>query len=73
VHSHVTSLLDDTRLELRELKARSRLLSACISCPMIRFDLEASAIDIKDLKHILDHTSRYTVLTPLCSVWFSQG
>jgi hypothetical protein len=30
--------------------------------------LEASAVEIKDLKHILDYASRYTILTPLCIV-----
>jgi hypothetical protein len=58
LHSHVASLLDSARLELRELKARSALLGACTSCPVLRSDLEASAIEIKDLKHKLDHSSR---------------
>jgi hypothetical protein len=31
VHSHIASLLDDARLELRELKAHSTLLGACTS------------------------------------------
>jgi hypothetical protein len=68
MNSHVASLLDGTRLELRELKARSRLLCACTSCPMLRSDLEASAVEIKDLKHILDHASRYSVLSPPCEL-----
>jgi hypothetical protein len=51
-------------MELRELKARSTLLGACTSCPLLRSDLEASTIEIKDLKHKLDHSSRYTVLSP---------
>jgi hypothetical protein len=58
LHSHVASLLDSARLELRELKARSVLLGACTSCPVLRSDLEACAIEIKDLKHKLDHSSR---------------
>jgi hypothetical protein len=66
VHSHVASLLDDARLELRELKARSTLLGACTSCPMLRYDLEAAAVEIKDLKHKLDHYSSYIVLSPPC-------
>jgi hypothetical protein len=53
---------------LRELKAHFILLGACITCPLLRSDLEASAIEIKDLKRRLDHASRYTVLTPLCVV-----
>jgi hypothetical protein len=68
VHSHVTSLLDDAKLELRELKARSTLLDACMSYPVLRSNLEASVVEIKDLKHKLDHSSRYTILSPPCIV-----
>jgi hypothetical protein len=53
-------------LELRELKTRSTLLGACTNCPLLRSDLEASVVDIKDLKHKLDHSSHYTILSPLC-------
>jgi hypothetical protein len=63
IHSHVAGLLDSVRLELRELKASSTLLGACTSCLVLRSDLEAAAIEIKDLKHKLDHFSRYTVLS----------
>ncbi len=68
VYSHVASLLDSARLKLREFKARSTLLGACTSCPVLRSDLEASAVEIKDLKHKLDHSSRYTILSPPCVV-----
>jgi hypothetical protein len=61
VHSHVASLLDDARLELRELKARSTLLGACTTCPLLRSDVEAAAIEIKDLKNKLDHSSHYPI------------
>jgi hypothetical protein len=64
VHSHMAILLDSARLELRELKAHSTLLGACTTCPLLRSDLEAVAVKIKDLKHKLDHSSRYTVLSP---------
>jgi hypothetical protein len=64
IHSHVAGLLDGARLELRELKARSILLGACTSCPMLRSDLEAAAVEIKNLKHKIDHSSRYTILFP---------
>jgi hypothetical protein len=37
-----------------------------MSCPVLRSDLKASTVDIKDLKHKLDHSSRYIVLSPLC-------
>ena len=35
---------------------------------MLISDLEASAVEIKDLKHKLDHSSRYTILTPPCEL-----
>jgi hypothetical protein len=71
VHSHVASLLDGARLELRELKAHSALLDACTTCPFLRSDLEATVIEIKDLKHKLDYYSRYTVLSPPCEACVS--
>jgi hypothetical protein len=71
IHSHVAGLLDSARLELRELKSRSTLLGACTSCPVLRSDLEAAAVEIKDLKHKLDHFSRYTVLSPPCEACVS--
>jgi hypothetical protein len=71
VHSHVASLLDGARLELRELKARSTLLGACTTCPLLRSDLETATIEIKDLKPKVDHSSRYTVLSPSCEACVS--
>jgi hypothetical protein len=70
-HSHVASLLDGARLELRELKARSTLLGACTTCPLLRSDFEASAVEIKNLRHKIDHSSHYTILSPLCGVCVS--
>jgi Fe-S cluster biogenesis protein NfuA len=71
VYSFVASLFDGARLELRELKASSTLLGACTSCPLLRSDLEAAVIEIKDLKHKLDHSSRYTILSPPCEACLS--
>jgi hypothetical protein len=71
IHSHVVGLLDGVRLELRELKARSILLDARTSCSMLRFDLEAAVVEIKDLKHKLDHSSSYTILSPPCEACVS--
>jgi hypothetical protein len=71
IHSHVASLLHCVRLELRELKARCTLLCACTSCPLLRSDLKAAVIEIKDLKHKLDHSSRYTILSPPCEACVS--
>jgi hypothetical protein len=71
IHSHVASLFDGARLELRELKARSTLLGACTSCPLLRSDLRAAAVEIKDLKNKRDHSSRYTILSPPCEACIS--
>jgi hypothetical protein len=71
IHSHFASLLGGVRLELRELKARSTLLGACTTCPLLRSDLEVAAVEIKNLKHKLNHSSHYTILSPLCEACVS--
>jgi hypothetical protein len=68
VHAQVASQLDGAKLELRELKARSLLLNACTSCPLLKFDLKACSIEIKELKYKLDHSFRYSVLSPPCEM-----
>jgi hypothetical protein len=71
LYFRVASFLDGARLEVTELKAHSTLLGVCTTCPLLRSDLEASTIEIKDLKHKLDHSSRYSVLSPPCEVCVS--
>jgi hypothetical protein len=71
IHSHIASFPDGARLELREVKAHSRLLGACTSCPLLRSGLEAAAIEIKDIKHKLDHSSCYTILSSPCEACVS--
>ncbi len=71
IHSHVAGLLDSARLEIREFKARSTLLVAYTSCSLLRSYLEATAIEIKDLKHKLDHSSCYTILSSSCKACVS--
>jgi hypothetical protein len=46
-------------------------LGACTSCKLVRSDLEAVTIEIKDLNHKLDHSSRYTVLSTPCEACVS--
>jgi hypothetical protein len=38
---------------------------------LLRSDLDAAAVEIKDLKHKLDHSSRYTILSPPCEACVS--
>jgi hypothetical protein len=71
VHSHVASFLDGARLELRELKTRFTLLGACTTYSLLRSNLKAGAVEIKNLKHKLDHSSHYTILSPLCEACVS--
>jgi glutamate racemase len=67
VHPQVASQLKGAKLELRELKAHSLLLGGCTNYPLLRSDLEACAIEIKDLKHQIAHSSRYIVLSSPCN------
>jgi hypothetical protein len=71
VYSHVASLLDSARLELRELKAYSSLLGAYTSCSLLIYDLKAFTIEIKDLKYKLNHSSHYTILCHPCVMYSS--
>jgi hypothetical protein len=71
VHSHVASLFDGARLELREVKAHSILLGACTTCPLLRSDLEIAVVEIKNLKYKFDHSFHYTILSPPCEVCVS--
>jgi hypothetical protein len=67
-HTQVVSQLKGAKLELKELNARSLLLGACTSCPMLRSNLEAYDVEIKELKYKLDHSSRYSVLSAPCEM-----
>jgi hypothetical protein len=68
VHTQVASQPKGVKLELKELKAHPLLLSACTSCPKLKSDLEACSIDIKELKHKIDHSSRYRAFSPPCEI-----
>jgi hypothetical protein len=68
VHTQVASQLKGVKLELKEIKARSLLLGACTSCPMLKSELEACSIDIKELKQRCHQSSRYQVFSPPCEV-----
>jgi hypothetical protein len=68
MHTQAASQLKGTKSKLRELKARSLLLGSCTSCPLLNSDLEASVVEIKELKHKLDHSSHYSVFSSLCEM-----
>jgi hypothetical protein len=50
MHTQVASQLKGAKLKIKELKARSLLLGACTSCHMLKSDMEACSIEIKELK-----------------------
>jgi hypothetical protein len=50
MHTQVASQLKGAKLEIKELKARFLLLGACTSCHMLKSDMEACSIEIKELK-----------------------
>jgi hypothetical protein len=68
VHTQVASQFKGDKLEPKELKARSLLVGAYTSCPILKSDLEACSIEIKELKQRLDHSSYYKVFAPSCEV-----
>jgi hypothetical protein len=71
VLTHVASQLKCAKLELKDLKARPLLLGACTSCLMLKFNLVACSIEIKELKHKIDHSSRYRIFCPPCEMCYS--
>jgi hypothetical protein len=68
LHTQVASQLERFKLELEKLKACSLLLGACTNCPLLKSDSEACSVEIKELKHKLNYSSRYSVLSPLCEI-----
>jgi hypothetical protein len=50
VYTQVASQLKGAKMEVKELTAHSLLLSTCTSCHMLKSNLEAGSIEIKELK-----------------------
>jgi hypothetical protein len=69
VHTQVASQLKGAKLKVKELKTYFLLLTACISCPIQKYDLEACSIEIKELKQRPDHSSRYKIFSSTCEVY----
>jgi hypothetical protein len=68
VHTQVASQLKGAKLELKELKPHPLLLGACTNCPILKSDLEACSLEMKELKHKIDHSSCYRVFSPPCEM-----
>jgi hypothetical protein len=61
VHTQVASQLKCAKLELKELKARSLLLGACLECPMLKLELDARSLKVKELEKKLLEKPRVSV------------
>jgi hypothetical protein len=68
VCTQVTSQLKDVKLELRELKAHSLLLVACLECPKLKLELNAHFLKVKELKTKLLEKPRVSITLPRCEV-----
>jgi hypothetical protein len=61
---HLANAISSFNLKHRIRKAGCH--SVYTSCPLLKSNLEACAIEMIELKHKLDHSSRYSVLSPPC-------
>jgi hypothetical protein len=68
VHTQVTSQLKGGKLELKELKARSLLLGACLECPKLKLELDAHSLKLKEPETKLLEKPRVSVTSPPCEV-----
>jgi hypothetical protein len=56
------------KLELKELKARSLLLGACLECPKLKLELDAHSLKVKELETKLLEKPCVLVTSPPCEV-----
>jgi hypothetical protein len=68
VHTQVVSQLNSAKLELKELKAHSLLLGACLECPKHKLELDARSLKVKELETKLLQKPRILVTSPPCEV-----
>jgi hypothetical protein len=66
VHAQVASRLESTICELNELKARPSLLGACLECPKLKLELDASYLKVKKLETKLLEKSHILVSSSPC-------
>jgi hypothetical protein len=66
VHSQVASELESIICELNELKAKPSLLDACLECPKLKFELDASSLNVKKLETKLLEKSHVSVSSSPC-------
>jgi hypothetical protein len=68
VHTQVASQLKGAKLELKELKARSLLLGACLEYPKLKLELDTHSLKVKELETKLLEKPRVLVTSPPCEI-----
>jgi hypothetical protein len=68
VHTQVASQLKGAKFELKEIKAHSLLLGACLECPKLKLELDACSLKVKELETKLLEKPRVSVTSPTCEV-----
>jgi hypothetical protein len=68
VHSQVASQLKGAKMEVKELKAHSLLLVACLECPKLKLELDARSLKVKELETKLLEKPCISVTSPPCKV-----
>jgi hypothetical protein len=64
VHTQFASQLKGVKLELKELRARSLLLGACLECPKLKLELDARSLKVKELETKLLEKPHISVTSP---------
>jgi hypothetical protein len=65
VHTQVASQLKSAKLELKELKARSLLLGACLEYTKLKLELDARSLKVKNLRQNCLRSHAFQSLHPL--------
>jgi hypothetical protein len=69
LHTQVASQLKGAKLELKELKAHSLLLGACLECPKVKLELGAHSLKVKELETKLLEKPRVSFTSPHSEVY----
>jgi hypothetical protein len=68
VHTQVASQLKGAKLKLKEIKARSLLLGACLKCPKLKLKLDARSLKVKEHETKLLEKPHIAATSPHCEV-----
>jgi hypothetical protein len=66
LYTQVASQLKGAKLELKELKAHSLLLGACLECPKLKLELGTRSLKVKELERNCLRSHVFQSLHPPC-------